>query len=62
MKVTTNLKSGNLLEDALQAASNFGNQASDFIYTAEQQAEVVSNSVTNTANDLWHGVTGFFGR
>lgn len=62
MKVKTDLKSGNWLDDALGAASNLGDQVSGFFYAAEQQAEGFTHSVANTANALWQDVTGWFGR
>jgi hypothetical protein len=62
MKVTTNLKSGNWMDDALSTASNLGDQASGFLYTAEQQAQGFTSTVANTANTLWQDLTGLFGR
>jgi hypothetical protein len=62
MKVKTNLKSGNWLDDAVVTVSTLGDQVSGFISTAEQQAEGFTSSVANTANALWQDVTGWFGR
>jgi ABC-type transporter Mla subunit MlaD len=62
MKVQTNLKSGNWLEDAMQAASNLGDQVGGFFDTAGQQAQGFTNSVANTASALWQDLTGLFRR
>jgi len=61
MKVNTNLKSGNLLEDALQATSNLGDQVGRFFSTAERQAEDLTSTVANTASALWQDFTGWIG-
>ncbi len=60
MKVKTNLKSGNWLDDAMGAASNLSGQVSGFFSAAEQQAEGFTGSVANTANALWQDLTGWF--
>lgn len=61
MKVKTDLKSGNLTEDALQTINDFGNQASNFFSTAMQQAKDVTSKVSDTTNDVWQGLTNLFG-
>ena len=60
MKVTTNIKSGSLLQDAMQSASNLSDQAGRFVATAEMQAENLTGAVSNSANNLWQGLTGLF--
>ena len=61
MKVNTDLKSGNMLEDAVQATSNLGGQVSRFFSTAQQQAEDVTSTVADTANAWWQSLTGWIG-
>ncbi len=61
MKVSTNLKSGNMMDLALQAETALVEQAGGFFSAAEQQAAGLTSTVANTANNLWHGLTGWFG-
>ena len=61
MKVSTNMKSGQIIENALQATESLGRQVSGIIYAAEQQAEGLTNVVINTANTLWQNLTSLIG-
>jgi hypothetical protein len=61
MKVTTNLKSGNFLEDATQSASNLGDKAQVFFSSADQQAKDLTGAVVDSANSLWLGLANLVG-
>ena len=61
MKVSTNLKSGNMLDAAQQAATGLGNQAGGFFSAAERQTADLTGTVAHAVNNLWQGLTSWFG-
>lgn len=61
MKVSTNLKSGNMTDLVLQTETALVDQASGFLSAAERQAAGITSTVASTANSLWQGFTGWFG-
>mgnify|MGYP001816183987 len=61
MKVKSNLKSGSIIDDTRQSASNLSGQAGDFLYAAQQQAESAGSAISNAANSLKLGVTDLIG-
>lgn len=61
MKVTTNLKSGSFLGDAMQSASDLSDQVGVFFSTAEKQAKGITTAVTDSANALLQGLVGLAG-
>lgn len=61
MKVTTNLKSGNFLDDAAKSASDLGDKAQVFFSSADQQAKGITGAVVDSANTLWQGLANFVG-
>ena len=61
MKVKTNLKSGNVLDDAVKAGSSLGDQVSGFISLAEQQAEDMAFTVQSTIGVLKQGFSDLLG-
>ena len=52
MKVKTDLKSGNYIQDVGKYAKDVGNQFVDFFGAANQQAQMFTNSVTGSVSDL----------
>jgi hypothetical protein len=57
MKVLTNLKSGNLIEDAQHTASVLGDQFGGFFQAADQQAETVTSTISNKMKNVWQSLT-----
>ena len=60
MKVATDLRAGSMLSDATQKAEQIVGQASDFITTANRQAESLTSSVTTKATSLWNCLNNTF--
>ena len=61
MKVSTNLTAGNVIDGALSAAASLGNQVSSFVNAAEQQAEDLTQPVTNAMYSLKQGFSDLLG-
>ena len=61
MKVSTSLTAGNMIDSTLSAATYLGNQVSSFVNTAEQQAEVLTQPVTNAISSLKAGFSDLLG-
>jgi hypothetical protein len=61
MKVSTNLTAGNVIDSALSATTSLGNQVSSFINTAEQQAEDLTQPITNAFSGLKQGFSDLLG-
>jgi hypothetical protein len=57
MKVTTNLKSGALLQDAANTAVQAAGEVGDFFTKAGSQAQSLTTSVTTKAANLWNCLT-----
>jgi hypothetical protein len=57
MKVKTNLKSGNVLNDAVQVVNYGANQVSGFFSAADQQAKGLVKSAKNTLASSWNWVS-----
>jgi hypothetical protein len=53
MKVKTDLKSGNYIQDVGNYAKDVGNQFMNFFGAANQQAELLTSSVSNSVSDLF---------
>jgi hypothetical protein len=60
MKVQTNLKAGNVLQDATGYARQTVNTATGFVNSARQEANAVVDTISSTANTAWNAVTGLF--
>jgi hypothetical protein len=58
MKVQTDIKSGGLAQDAAAQAGNVYDQAASFVSKANQDAESVTSTVTNTASSAWDFIFG----
>jgi hypothetical protein len=58
MKVQTDIKSGGLVQDAAAQAGNVYDQAASFVAKANQEAESVTSTVTNTASTAWDFLFG----
>jgi hypothetical protein len=61
MKVSTDIKSGNWMDQAWQAASDAGVQVSSFVNDAEQQAADLTGMITDTMSSLKHGFSNLLG-
>ena len=62
MKVNTEIKSGNLITDAANWVSEGAAQVVDFVSAADQQANAVTDTLSNTLNSAWNSLTGWFRR
>ena len=60
MRVETDIKAGNLVDDAMNVVSSTYNQAADFVSKADSQAQSVVGQVESTANAVWQSVTNPF--
>ncbi len=58
MKVQTDIKSGGIIQDAAAQAGNVYDQAASFVIKANQDAESVTSTVTNTASSAWDFLFG----
>jgi hypothetical protein len=59
MKVSTDLKSGNVINDAANLVSQGTAQVTGFVSAADQQARAVTQTVANTAQSAWNSLTGW---
>jgi len=53
MKVKTDLKSGNYIQDVGKYASEIGNRFVDFFGAANQQAQMLTGSVSDSVSGLF---------
>jgi hypothetical protein len=60
MKVSTDLRAGNLVEDATQFVEKVSDQTAGFISTANRQAKNLATSVGNATNAVWQMITSPF--
>jgi hypothetical protein len=60
MKVKTDLKAGNLINDATALAQQSVDYVTGFVSAANNQANDVVGSVGNAATSTWNAVTGLF--
>jgi len=60
MKVTTDIRAGNLIDDASQAAEQIYDQAAGFVSSANQQAEDIKNQGVQLSSQLWTSVSDLF--
>lgn len=60
MKVETNLKAGNLVNDTVGYARQTVDSVTGFVSSASQEANSVVGSVNKAANSAWNAVTGLF--
>lgn len=56
MKVKTNLKSGNVLNDATHLVNSSVNQVSGFLSAANHQAQTLSHGAKNAVTSSWSWV------
>lgn len=61
MKVDTDLKAGNFINDAVDLVNQGVSEVTDFVSTADQQARALTTNVTNTAQSIWNSLTGWVG-
>ena len=59
MKVNTDLKSGNIINDAANLINQGTAEAVNFVNQADQQARAVTSSVTDTVQSAWNSLTGW---
>jgi hypothetical protein len=60
MKVETNLKAGNLINDAVGYTRQTVDSVTGFVASANQEANSVVGTVNNATNSAWKAVTGIF--
>jgi len=60
MKVETDLRAGNVLDDAAQGANELMNQVNGFLTSASVEAEGLTNTVTTKATSLWNCLVNTF--
>ena len=60
MKVETELKAGNLIDDASQFVGQVSDQVGGFVAAADQQVKDLTSTVSNTASSAWNSITGLF--
>lgn len=58
MKVQTNLKSGNALQDIANLGSQSLQASANFITNADQQARRLGNSLSSAAQNAWDFTNG----
>jgi len=58
MKVQTDIKSGGFVQDAAAQAGNVYDQAASFVSKANQEAESVTSTVTNSVSSAWDFLFG----
>ena len=58
MKVQTDIKSGGLVQDAAAQAGNVYDKSASFVSKANQEAESVSSTVTNSASSAYDFLFG----
>jgi hypothetical protein len=58
MKVSTELKAGSLLQDVTNQAGAMVGQVSNFVTTANQQAQGLTTSLVDRVTGLWNCLTG----
>jgi hypothetical protein len=60
MKVSTNIHSGNIINEASQAADQLYGEVANFVSTANQSADDIRNKATELVNSAWTTVSGSF--
>jgi len=60
MRVETDVRAGNIVNDAGAQVNKFGGQAADFVSNANQQAEGLTTTVVNKSTKLWNCLTSTF--
>ncbi len=58
MRVKTELKAGSLLQDVSNQAGAAMGQVSNFVSTANQQAQGITTGVVDKVTGLWNCLTG----
>ncbi len=58
MKVSTELKAGSLLQDASNQAGAMASQVSNFVSTANQQAQGLTTGLVDKTTAFWKCLTG----
>ncbi len=58
MKVQTDIKSGGLVQDAAAQAGNVYDKSASFVSKANQEAESVTSTVTNSASSAYDFLFG----
>lgn len=61
MKVETDLKAGNVVQDATRQAGEIVSQVSDFVSKANRQASDFTSGVANTTSSIWNSLTRSLG-
>lgn len=59
MKIRTNLKSGNVINDATNFVKTGVSSVTDFVVAANKQAKSVTDTVTGATSKTWNWLTGW---
>lgn len=59
MKVETNLKAGNVLNDVANLGCQSLNSSANFVNNANQQVNNLAKSVTSVGQTTWNKLTGW---
>jgi len=62
MKIETNLKAGNALNDVANLSCKGLNYSANFVNQAEQQASKLASSLSNGAQSVWNTAVGWLDR
>jgi len=60
MRVETDIRAGNMVNDVVDQAGKLGGQVSDFVTSANQQAEGLTTTVVSKSTQLWNAISGVF--
>jgi len=60
MKVTTDLRAGNIVEDVQNLAGQATDQVVGYVSSASQEAEDLTAWLGNTANAVWQSISSPF--
>jgi hypothetical protein len=60
MKVKTDIKAGNFIDDAMQSAKAATNTVTGWVANANQDANQLVGSVSSTASSAWNGLMNLF--
>jgi|APFre7841882724_1041349.scaffolds.fasta_scaffold05590_2 hypothetical protein len=60
MKVKTDIKAGNFIDDAMQSAKGATNTVTGWVANANQDANQLVGTVTSTATSAWNSLMNLF--
>lgn len=60
MKVQTDIKAGNFIDDAVQSAKNATSTVTGWVANANYEANQIVGSISSVANSAWNSLTNLF--